>query len=169
MRTVAALVAGLIAAVVVATFLWTTQSREPQLVVEAPDTTAADIAAIGVVVRELDEACSAGDVDRAMAQYADDAVEMPANEPVVVGKPAIRARTANNAEIYDDDLMSTVEDVQISGELAFARVRYAEAWTLKAARTTTSVVGKSVFVLRRQADGSWKIETLIWNFDAPLE
>ena len=94
---------------------------------------------------------------------------LPANEPALFGKPAIRSRTANSAETYDDELTSTVEDLQIRPDLAVARVSYAESWIPKAGGAMTSVAGKSVFVFRRQADGSWKIGTLIWNFDAPVE
>ena len=169
MRIVAAFLAVLLGVVGLVVFFLASPTMEPEPVVHEPDTTDADISAIRDIVQELDEAWSAGDVERAMAQYADDAVEMPANEPALFGKPAIRSRTANSAEAYNDELTSTVEDVQISGDLGFARVSYAESWTPKAGGETTSVVGKSIFVCRRQQDGSWKIGALIWNYDAALE
>ncbi len=148
--------------------------EQPGSALEAPDTTEADIEAVTELVQKLHEQWTAGDVDAAMANFADGAVEMPSNEPVVIGKEAIRLRTAQHLSTtgpwrsnYDAEYTSTVEDVQVSGDLAFVQTSNKEIWTPKVdGDSPPIVVTKRVFVFRRQVDRSWKIAIMIWNLDA---
>ena len=146
--------------------------EQPGPALEGPDTTEADIEAVTELVQKLHEQWTAGDVDAAMANFADDAVAMPSNEPVVVGKEAIRLRRARHISTTGPwrsnnniEYTSTVEDVQVSGDLAFVRTSNKETWTPKAGGDPTTVVAKSVLVFRRQVDGSWKIAITISNLD----
>lgn len=129
--------------------------------------TAADVEALTELVGQYDAAVNSGNLDGLMALFADDAVEMPPDEPVVIGKDAIRLRGEPNFAEYNDHVSSTVEDIQVSGDWAFQRMAYTESRTPKEGGDTTTVVGKWVLISQRQADGSWLIDTEIWNSDAP--
>lgn len=143
----------------------TVQSQET-----APGSTAerqSDVEAVRAVLQQYDDAADSGDVDGLVALYDEDGIDMPPDEPAVVGKDAIRARLERFFADYTDALRDTVEDVTVSGDWASIRCSYTESWTPRAGGDTTTVVGKSVIILKRHADGSWRITTVIWNSDAP--
>jgi ketosteroid isomerase-like protein len=126
---------------------------------------AADRAAIDQIVAALDAAYSAEDFQAAQVYFAESIVHMPPTENAVVGAAAVRARDSVFAATYDDQLASTIEDVVIDGDWAVVRLTYTETWTPK---STTGTAGgasgaKTLLVLRRQADGAWKITHYMWN------
>ena len=140
-----------------------TETEQP-----ARTSTAPDVEALRELVRQYDTGVNSNNLDDVMAFYADDAVQMPPDEPVVIGKEGIRSRGEPFYEINTDKLESKVEDIQVSGDWAFLQISYTESWTPKEGGDTTTDIGKWVLILKRQADGSWKIATEIWNRDAPL-
>jgi ketosteroid isomerase-like protein len=109
---------------------------------------------------------NSGITDSAIAVYAEDATVMPNQGPAGTGIAAIRA--------WLDGAFSQVTmthriidfSVEVVGDLAVDR--YAEEFTLTfkaigAGPMTEPVKGVNVY--RRQADGSWKVTTAIWNPD----
>jgi uncharacterized protein (TIGR02246 family) len=141
-----------------------TETEQP-----ATTSTTADVEALKALVSKYDTAVNSNNLNDVMAFYVDDAVQMPPDEPIVIGKAAIRSRGEPFYEINTDQLGSKVEDFQVSGDWAFLRISYTESWTPKEGGDTTTAVGQWVIILQRQADSSWKITTEIWNRDAPLE
>jgi len=137
------------------------------IVVLALSTTAlaSDEEAVAKFVSEYDTALNQNDLDAFLALYVEDAVEMPDKEPVLIGIDAIRERDGNFIANYTDKISSNIEDIQIVDDLAVVRTSYQEEWTPKAGGATESVIGKSIIILGKQADGSWKISTVIWNID----
>ena len=160
------LAAFLVSLVLVAVVSCTPPQQEQEAAVEPPSTEA-DMEAVRQLLSQVDETLTSGDLEGWMALWDDEGVELPPMQPALVGKEAIRAwdgeYMANNTTM----VQSAVEDVQVAGDWAYLRDSYTESWTPKDGGDTTTVVGKSVFMLRRQADGSWKIYSLIWNADAP--
>jgi ketosteroid isomerase-like protein len=61
----------------------------------------------------------------------------------------------------DRDL--TIEDVQISGDLAYVWGGLTPSNTEKEDGEVEEEEGNTVFVLRRESDGTWKIVIEIWN------
>jgi len=133
----------------------------------ATASTEADVEALSSLVRQYDAAVNSGNWDDYLAFYADDAVIMAPEQPVVIGKEAIRTWTETGFAEDDSQLSSTVEDVRVSGDWAFQRLSYQQSSTPKEGGDTTTGVGKWVIIWQRQADGSWRISTEIWNTDAP--
>jgi uncharacterized protein (TIGR02246 family) len=106
------------------------------------------------VDRLFAEALSRGDLEGALAQYEDDAQYVQDNGAVAQGRAAIR-------EVLRDLLTSkpTLDcyeiDVQQNGDLAVLRAR----WTFTGVRadgTPFDTRGRSIEVVRRQPDGSWR-------------
>jgi len=86
--------------------------------------TEADEEAIRELLRKNDEAMTSGDPDGVAALYTDDAVEMGQNRPAIFGKSAIHALeerflSANHAEVR-----TTVDKIQVSGDLAVVRAGF---------------------------------------------
>ncbi|MDH3292335.1 MAG: SgcJ/EcaC family oxidoreductase [Gemmatimonadota bacterium] len=132
-------------------------------------TTQVDAEAIMMMLAEYDTAATAGNVDAYMALYADDAVSMPPDAPARTGKEEIRAAFVAFLEENTVQLTSQVDEVRVSGDLAFLRVAYDETVTPKAGGEPTQLHGKWLVILERQPDGSWKWWHEMWSNYTPPE
>lgn len=139
-----------------------------EVVVEEPDTTEADIAAIREVVATYHDTMEAEDLDAHMAVYADDC-ELHANgEAVAVGKEAIRRVGARNFRQFDWDFEFASEEVEAAGDLGYYLGIYTLVQPDEGGETRT-YHGSTMVILRRQADGAWKITRYMWNNRPPTE
>ena len=130
---------------------------------EEPDTTEADVEAINQMAANYAAAENAGDLDGIMAVFTDDAVRMPPNAPAIIGKESIRSLMQTNLEQNTYQLDNPPEEVQVSGDLAFARGTYTVTVTPKAGGESIQLEGKYLVVCQKQPDGSWKAARDIWN------
>ncbi len=124
---------------------------------ELPPTTEADVTAVEDVIHEVGAALSAGDGPRWGAAFTDDAVVMRPGEPSTIGRDANIERMQL---VFDQNVLQiafSVEEILIFGDWAFARATYSETVTPKASGEPREIYGKSVNLLKRQVDGSWKI------------
>ena len=144
-------------------------SNVPPAPAAAPTTDAAAVAeAIDAIWREYEASLLAGDVDRWIAQWMEDGVQMPPNMPPRVGKETIFAAVSGFLSQYEyTDFVIDNEDAEVNGDLAFARGTYAASFAAKAGGDPVGVEGKYMTILRRQADGSWKIYRDIFNSNVP--
>ena len=117
-----------------------------------------DVAAIETVIREVGAALSAGDGPRWGESFTDDAVVMRPGEPSTIGREANIARMQLVFDENELEIAFSVEEVLLLGDWAFARATYSETITPKEGGEPEEVWGKSVNLLQRQSDGSWKIE-----------
>jgi len=126
----------------------------------------ADIARIRALAAEFARAAVARSDSATAAQYTENAVFMPPNQPAVEGRAAIQAWFKTFPPMSGFRL--TVIDVGGSGDLVYARGRY--ALTIAASGKTPAIEdhGKFVEVRRRQADGRWLMTHDIFNSDVPL-
>ena len=109
-----------------------------------------------------------GDIDLYMDAYADDAVAMPPDGPVVIGSEQIRAMSQ---PFFDPSVSVKVaidlQEAVISGDWLFARCSSTHSITSKEKGTTTTLYSKILEILKRQADDSWKCHTVCWNSEKP--
>ena len=56
-----------------------------------------------------------------------------------------------------------IEDIQISGDLAFVRGKGSESVTEKESGEIEKIDSKEILILRRGSDGKWKAVIEIWN------
>lgn len=119
------------------------------------DQTAAFVAAI-----------NAKDWPAATAQYSADAVFMPANGVEVSGPANIQTWMA----AYPPFANFVAQSVEVdgTGDLAYNRGTYELDVTPPGATTPMHDKGKFLEVLRRQADGTWKVVRDIFNSDLPI-
>ena len=128
------------------------------------DNQAAEAAIVDLEL-EVFAAEAAGDVERWLSCYTGNAVLLPPGEHAVVGTQAIRAWAAPFFERYDLHESSDEREVEVAGEWGFIRAHW--TWTLqpKDGGEAATDSGKSIWIVRRQPDGSWKIARAIWNSD----
>ena len=127
-----------------------------------------DVAAVKAQMAAYGPASSSGDPAAVADLYADGAVRLSANTPMIVGKDAIRAQwqTAYDNVVHKET--DIAEDVQVAGDLAVARGVWQATDTPKLpGAAIVQAKGKQIFVYRRQPDGAWKIIADIWNSDLP--
>ena len=128
-----------------------------------------DVAAIKGMAIAWGQAETAGDAAALSDQYADDAVQLPPNGPIRVGKEAIHSALRTDFDQYIHEAADVAEDVRVAGDLAFARGTYTTKMTPKVpGAAVIDDKGKWLTAYRRQSDGSWKIVVDIWNSDLPV-
>jgi ketosteroid isomerase-like protein len=117
---------------------------------------------------DLQKAVAARDLDKIVNFYADDAVLMPAAEPIASGKAAIREEWHHILEIPDFQNQSnlTRSVISKSGDLAYSMGTYTATLRGEDGQLAKEP-GKWLTVWGRQADGSWRILADMYNTDIP--
>ncbi len=123
-----------------------------------------DVAAIRDFNDLVVEAVLANDASALTAVYTEDGVRMAPNEPAQQGRAAIQAaHEASRANVTK--LSITPSEIDGLDGLAYVRGTYSAT---VAGEGMPQVVGKYVWILRQQPDGSWLTAVGIWNHDQPL-
>ena len=122
------------------------------------------------VTSELVAAFNAEDAARAALVYAEDAVLMPPNMPMVKGRTAIEAHFAKEFAATDMTLHLKPIASTIEGSQGFGIGT--SAFTLKRGGASPSVTGGTVetgkyVLVFKQVGTDWKIAYDIFNSDAP--
>ena len=130
-----------------------------------PADTTADQAVMAAASVTWAAAYNAGDADKIMALYSEDAVLMPPDAPAAQGHAAMRdfltadiagAKAAGVSLVLDDDAAG------INGDLGW----HSGTFKVNDASGATVGTGKWVEVWRKSA-GKWLMIRDIWNNDAP--
>ena len=117
--------------------------------------------------RQWQAAVDARDVAAAAAFFAPDAVLMPANGPMIVGREGIEAwfsewlLVPEISNTFEPDMI----EVAASGDLAYDRGIY--RFVMDTPEGRTEDVGKYVVVWKK-IDGEWRAALDIGNSDLPL-
>lgn len=130
----------------------------------------ADMAAVAQVRDAWLAGWKAANVAALMALYAPDAHMMGNHMPTVSGTDAIqKALTDQFSQITPGEATLTSERQEVAGDMAYDRGTYSFTMTPKApnAKPITDT-GRYVVVLRKQADGSWKLVEEFGNSATPL-
>ncbi len=132
-----------------------------------PDSRDVDIEAI----RQADLAWSAAQasdgLDGAMSFYLDDAIFLPPNRPMAIGKEAIREASAFiDSPGFSASWKPTKIEVARSGDIGYAIGTF-EGTSVDSAGDAVSVKGKYVEIWKKQADGSWKVAADMFSPDSP--
>ncbi len=116
------------------------------------------VAAIKRLYEDWKTPWEAGDANGVAGFYTDDTIQMPANEPDIVGREAFRASLEGVfGQFAVQGNSSEVLEAETAGDLAFARGTYVITVTPKAGGKPARYSGKYLHLLKRQPDGRWKI------------
>ena len=109
-----------------------------------------------------------GDVDAFMALTTKDVVLMPPGGSTLSGREAARPLMEDFFGTFAIEIERlSMEEIVVAGEWAFVRDTYVSSLTPKSGGETVRARGKNVWILRRQADGSWKVASNMWNSSDP--
>jgi len=145
--------------------LWTAGCNSSQ---QAPDTRAADEAAVRKADADWVKAAQAKKADDWMAFYADDAVVLPPNDKSVADKNSIRKIIAGLVELPNLSVSWTPTKVEVAkgGDLAYMVGTYQMSFTGPDGKPVDDH-GKTLEIWKKQADGGWKCIVDSWSSDLP--
>lgn len=124
-----------------------------------------DVAAIRKLAKDWSTGWDRGDTEALLSLYTNDPVLMPQGQPAVTGKNAIRALYQSFFEGFTVKGEGRVVEIEVSGDLGYFWSSYALTATPRSGGDQIKGEGKSVFIVRRQDDNSWKISRLMDNSD----
>jgi uncharacterized protein (TIGR02246 family) len=127
------------------------------------------IAAIREFVSHAGEAANSGDVEAEVNRFTEDGIYMWPGAPAIEGHDALRSWFQRRFSETEVDLESESLELQVFGDWAFERGRSVARIRRKGSSEVQTVRGKYINILRRQADGSWRIARRIRNSDHPTE
>ena len=130
------------------------------------DTSTADVVAITSLRDSIQAAETGGRPDGLFAAFAEDVVVMAPGMAALVGKAAATETMRGMFQAMSMSVQYASEELVVMGDYAFDRGSYNATMTPKAGGGTTSDRGKYLWLLHRQADGTWKYHRVIWNADS---
>ena len=129
----------------------------------------ADVEAVKQTVEAFAKAMNAGDAEGLVAMMTDKTVYADNHFPVAVGKAAVQPMYAAQFSMFNAEFQAPVDEVRVVGDTAVSRGTWKITLTPKAG-TLAPIVdrGSWMALSSRQADGSWKWESVVPNSDQPL-
>lgn len=132
-----------------------------------PDTRAADEKVIRDLMAANMKDWTAKDVDKIAAYYAEDASVFAPEMKMVTGMANIKTAVKEYTDMgFNFDAPVTKVEVSKAGDIAYAQGTVTNRWTDPKTRKAMVEQGKWVTVFKKQADGSWKAVSDIFNADA---
>jgi len=130
-----------------------------------------EYAELVAAARALDETlaryANAGEVDRLVTVcYAENALVLPPNAPLVRGRGQIRELFREMIEGGAADVNRATTPIDVVGGLSYGVGSYTLA-IRRHGRELVRETGKHVLVYRRQADGAWKVAVDMFSSDLP--
>ena len=135
----------------------------------APDTSAADRAAIDAGHEAFLAGMRANDCHALLALLTADVVFVPPNMPQANGPDRVRSWCESTfAQVKTKSVVISSRDVTVAGDWGIEHATF--EWTVVPAGGGGDLrdEGRVVAIWRRQPDGSWKLARDIWNSALPL-
>lgn len=119
---------------------------------------ATDLAAIGKLRDSIAAAYKAGNAAGVASLFTADGRMMESGQPTAEGTQAIEGVVKGlNDAMGAIDVTIVAEKTEVSGDLAYDRGTFKMTMTPKGASAPIVEAGRYLVVVKRQADGSWKI------------
>jgi ketosteroid isomerase-like protein len=143
---------------------------KPQPPATAPDTRAADEAAVRAADEAWSQSAKSGQVEQMLAAYAPDAVVLAPNAPMTSDEAGRRKMMTDLFASPGFALSWQVTKVETarSGDLAYSLGTYELSMNDASGKPMTDH-GKYTTIWRKQADGSWKAIVDMFNTDLPAQ
>ena len=127
---------------------------------------ASDVAKVNELWNEYTADCHSGDFEHWIGLWVDDGIQMAPDTPPRVGKEQIRAGMQPGFDLFDmRNMVINVGEVRILGDWAYSHGTYTFDMTPKEGGETSSLSGKFLDILKKQADGSWKMAIDCHNYN----
>jgi ketosteroid isomerase-like protein len=134
----------------------------------APDTRAADEAAIRAADLAWSKAAEARQAEAFVAYYTPDAILLPPNEPLATGHDAALKIIGDLMAMPGFSLAWQTSRVEVAraGDLAYSQGAYRMTFN-DAKGNPVNDTGKYLEIWKKQADGQWKCIADMFNSDLP--
>ena len=139
----------------------------------APSTPAVDISAEKAKIHDLETAwakdAAAKDLDKSVANYADDAVLLMPGAPASKTKDAVRASWKGMLDDPNLKISFAPDRIEVSasGDLATTQGSYTMTMTNPKTKKPVEDKGSYLTVYKKQADGNWKAIEDTTNSEVP--
>ena len=127
----------------------------------------ADLAAIDKVRAAHVAALNAGDAEAWLAQFTEDAVQMPPNAPANVGRTMIGSWTKGFLDQFRLQFALAVEEIRVLDDWAIERGGYTVSLHPKTGGRPMQEIGKYLTVYERKPGDTWRMARDIWNTSNP--
>jgi len=129
----------------------------------------ADIQAVKATVEAFGKAMNAGDAEGTVAMMTDKTVYADNHFPVAVGKAAVQSMYTAQNSMFKTEFQVPVDEVRVAGDLAAARGTWVVKLTPKVAGLAPiNDSGSWLLLASRQADGTWKWDSVVPNSNQPM-
>ena len=125
--------------------------------VPGKEETTRDAQAIRRVFESWYRAIQEGDVAGLLALVTPDVIVKGPGTPAILGNNALERALGAFLEAYSERVEYELEEVEVSGDLAFARISESATLLPRSGESPLSVSGMHLTILRRQPDGAWLI------------
>ena len=116
-----------------------------------------DVSAIRTVFESWYSAMQDGDVDRLISLVTPDVIVKPPGAAPLIGKNVLQHALSAFLEEQSETVDYEIQEVEVSGQLAFARILESATIRPKSGAESSTVTGMHLTVLRRQPDGEWLV------------
>lgn len=128
-----------------------------------------DAEAIMQVWRIYERGIDASDLDLWLSLWDENGIQFPPDEAMHRGKAEIRAANVDFFPAYQMRMKISPQEIVVIGDYAYSSGGYVLDFSERGSGEWTQVDGKFLTVLRRQADGSWKLWRDCFNSNPPKD
>ena len=119
--------------------------------------TSRDVRAIRTVLKSWYCAMEDGNVARLLSLVTPDVIVKAPGSPPIAGKIELEQALCAFLEAHFETVDYAVEEVEVCGQLAFARILENTVIRPRSGANASSVNGMHLTILRRQPDGEWLV------------
>jgi ketosteroid isomerase-like protein len=126
-----------------------------------------DVEAIRNIENQFSEVVRTKDLNKVLDIYANDAIEMPPNEPIAVGREAIKKgweEWFNDTTYLHNEVTSNIDTIVVSASGDLGYVRVTNHYKVKTLKGIIEFDDKCIYIYNKRKDG-WKCTVGIWNLD----
>lgn len=126
----------------------------------------ADVAKVYELWNEYAAAVNDGNLERLLALWTDEGIQMPPGAPLRIGKELIRREMQSLFDQYDiSKMIIHTEEVRILGDWAYSHGTFTFETMPKEGGEAKNCSGKFLDILEKQANGCWKIAIDCHNYN----
>ena len=114
------------------------------------------------------EAINSNNLDSVLGMLTSDVVFLSANEPVMVGKAAVRHWLEGYIAAYRTHWDKPVQEFVVAGDWAFERYSYTSTDTARTGGTVVRDTGWGLLLYHHDADGKWRVARDAFGPDHPV-
>jgi uncharacterized protein (TIGR02246 family) len=117
----------------------------------------ADVLAIRALIDTWLRATREGDVDTVLGLMTPDVVFLVPGQPAMQGREAFEQGLRGMLASNGIESHCAIEEICVAGDMAYFRTQLSVTVTSKHAGTPVKRTGNTLSILRREADGKWRL------------